>query len=73
MLANLLAAGFDIALNHKALYQPFDISGMTAAVKDFLCNPDLLLILLVGVGMVGIHDAGRVLQITLGIQVKEQF
>ena len=46
---------------------------MTAAVKDFLCNPDLFLILLVGVGMVGIHDAGRVLQITLGIQVKEQF
>ena len=43
---------------------------MAAAVEYFFYDADLLLIPLVGVGMIGVHDAGRVLQIPFLIQVQ---
>ena len=61
MIMDLLAAIFDVALDHQSLDQLMDVIAVTAAVKYFFCNTDLLQILLVGVGVVGIYDAGRVL------------
>ena len=61
VFSDFLAAGLNIALNHEALYQILYISGVTAAVEHFLGNAKLFLILLVGVGVVCVHDAGRIL------------
>ena len=58
---DFLAAGFNVALNHKALYQMFDIAGVAAAVEHFLGYTNLFMVLLVGVGVVGVHDAGGIL------------
>ena len=41
-------------------------------MEYFLNNTNLLHILLVGVGMVRVHDAGRILQISLCIELVEQ-
>ena len=49
-----------------------DVVAVTAAVKYFFCNTDLLQILLVGVGVVGINHACRILQVLLGVQLTEQ-
>ena len=67
---DFLAAGLNIALNHEALYQIPYISGVTAAVEHFFGNANLFLILLVRVGVVCVHDTGRILQSPLVIQVK---
>ena len=61
MFPDFLAAGLNVALNHKALYQMFDIAGVAAAVEHFLGYTNLFMVLLVGVGVVGVHDAGRIL------------
>ena len=45
---------------------------MSAAVQDLFDNTDLLHILLVGVGVVRVHNAGRILQISLCIELVEQ-
>ena len=57
---DFLAAGLNIALNHEALYQIPYISGVTAAVEHFFGNANLFLILLVRVGVVCVHDTGRI-------------
>ena len=67
---DFLAAGFNVALNHKALYQMFDIAGVAAAVEHFLGYTNLFMVLLVRVGVVCVHDTGRILQSPLVIQVK---
>lgn len=72
VLADLLAARFDIALNHDAFDEIADIIRMAAAVEYLFYNPDLLLIELVGVGVVGIHDAGRILQIAFQVKLEKQ-
>ena len=42
---------------------------MAAGVKDLLTDAGLFHILLVGVGVVGIHDQGHVLQVLGGVDV----
>lgn len=60
MLADFLTAGFNVAFNHNPFHKSAQLFRVTAAVKHFFDNADLLEILLVGVGMVGVHDAGRI-------------
>ena len=67
---DFLAAGFNVALNHKALYQMFDIAGVAAAVEHFLGYTNLFMVLLVGVGVVGVHDDGGILLPALVIKDK---
>ena len=54
--ANLLIAWFNVAFDHQTLYQLMKLWINIAAVQDFFGNTNLLFILFVGVGMVGIHN-----------------
>ena len=45
---------------------------MTAAVKNFLHDTDLLHVTLVGVGVVSVNNAGRIQQLPLLIQAVEK-
>ena len=56
MLSGALHSIFDIAFNHQALNQTFDVFVLRAAVNDVLGNANLLKILLIGVVMVGVHN-----------------
>ena len=61
VFADLVVSWLDVAFDHQAFYQMTDVIRMAAAVKHFFCDTNLFCILLVGVGVVGIYDAGRVL------------
>ncbi len=63
MLADALRTVFDIAFDHKSLYQLFDIGILIAAVYDILCDTYLLKILLAGVVVVCIYDNGGIYKI----------
>ena len=65
--ADLLTAFFDIALDHNSFYQMLDILAQATAMQNFLGDADLLLKLLVGIGVVRINDAGRILKIQMVI------
>ena len=65
MVGDGLAALLDVTLDHNALDQLFDLRGELAAGHDLPDDTDLLFELLVGVGVVGVHDAGGVNQIHL--------
>jgi len=67
VFSDLLIAFFNIAFNHNALDEGIQISRVAAAVKNLFYNADLLLVLLIGVGMVGIYDAGRIYQVPLHV------
>ena len=67
MFADLLTSRFQIALDHNALYKVMDIRGVAAAVQYLFYDTDLLLVALIGIGMVGIYDAGRIGQLPLSI------
>ena len=69
VFSDLLAAWFDIAFYHDTFDHLVDLAGMAAAVEDFLDNTDLLHVLFAGVGVVGIHDAGRICQIPFGVKL----
>ena len=56
----------------KTENKPGFVARAKAAVKNFFGNTDLLLILLVGVGMVGIHDGSHVLQVLSGIFLEKK-
>lgn len=71
MVADLLVAFLDITLDHNTLYQVMDVGRYLTVVHDFLDDTDLLLELFAGIGMVDIHNGGRVDQIHLGIHVAE--
>ena len=71
MIVNTLTAFFDIAFNHNALYKAVDIIGAGAAVQNLFYNADLLLILLVGVVVVCVYDAGRILKISGVVKLKK--
>ena len=45
---------------------------MPAAVQDLLDDADLLHILLIRVGVVCIHDAGRICQIPFGVKLMKE-
>lgn len=69
MIMDLLAAIFDVALDHQSFHQLMDVVVITAAVKDFLGNTNLFQILLVGVRMVGIYHTSWILEVFLSIQL----
>ena len=64
VFSDLLAAWFDIAFYHDTFDHLVDLAGMAAAVENFLDDTDLLHVLFAGVGVVGIHDAGRIDEVT---------
>ena len=68
---DLLASVFQIALNHEALDKLFDVIGVTAAVHDFVGDTNLCHVLLAGVGVVSVNDAGHILKAFFGIAVVE--
>ena len=72
VFADPAAAGFDVAFDHKSLYQTTDVIRVAAAVQDFLGNTHLFGVLLVGIGVVGIYDAGWILKISLGVEIAEK-
>ena len=61
MVVDSLAAFLDITFNHHAFYQTADVVGIGAAVEHLLYDTDLLLELLVGIVVVCVDDAGRIL------------
>lgn len=67
MFTDLLTSRLQIALDHNALYKVMDIRGVAAAVQYLFYDTDLLLVTLIGIGMVGIYDAGRIGQLPLPI------
>ena len=71
LTADFLSAFNKIAFNHHTLDQTMDIRGERAAVEHFFNDADLFFELLVRVGMVGIHDGCRVLQIPLTVHFEE--
>ena len=71
VLADFLAAWLKVAFDHDALDHLLNLAGM-AAVEHLLDNPNLFLVLLAGVGMVGIYDAGRILKVTFAVQLMKK-
>ena len=63
MFVYLLASGHEIALDHDALNQSGQFLVHLAAVQHLLYNAGLLRIQLIGVGMVSVHNRGRILQV----------
>ena len=72
VLADFLAAWLNVAFDHQALDQILDLSRMSSAVKNFFGDADLLHVFLVGIGVVGIHDTGCVIQVALGVKFLKQ-
>ena len=72
VFSDLLAAWFDIAFYHDTFDHLVDLAGMAAAVENFLDDTDLLHVLFAGVGVVGIHDAGRICQIPFGVKLMKE-
>ena len=66
--ADLLVPFFDIALNHHTFYHGMEIRVVLARVEHLLDDADLFLILLVRIGMVGVHDAGGVYDLALVVE-----
>ena len=71
-LTDFLISGLDIAFDHNTLDQSFQFLIDISAVKHFFDDTDLLGVLLVGVGMVGIHDHCRIFQLTLLIKLQKK-
>ena len=58
--AHDLATGFQVALHHEALDQALEVRVLAAGVEDLLADAPLLVGVLAGVGVIGIHDQGHV-------------
>ena len=71
MIVDSLAAFLDIAFDHDAFYQTADVLGVGAAVQHFLDDTDLLFKLLVGIVVVCVYDAGRILQLSGVVEVQK--
>ena len=67
--SDLLISTFDVTFDHHTFYQCFDVWIQVAAVKHFVHDTNLFCILFIGVGVVCIDDTGRILQITLVVEV----
>ena len=70
--SNLLISRLNITFNHQTFYQSVKFRINLAAVENFFCDTNLLVILLVGVGVVGINDNSRVFQVLLLIFFPEK-
>ena len=64
MLTNLLAAGFDVAFNHYALYKIFNFFRVSTAVHNFFYDTDLLHMSLSRVGVISINNTCWIKQIS---------
>ena len=60
---DLLVAWLNVTFNHEAFDQFVKFRIDHTAVENFFCNTNLLFILFVGIGVVGINDDSRILQI----------
>ena len=69
---DLLAAWLDVALDHQAFDQSVEIGIDRAAEQDFFGDPDLLFIMFVRVGMVGVDDGGWIFQVLFPVFLQEQ-
>ena len=58
-----LSTVLDIAFNHQTLDDSVDVRVQLAGLHDILGNADLLQIFFAGVGVVGIHNNCRILQL----------
>ena len=67
MVADVLTAFEEVAFDHNAFDQFFEVRVVVAAVEYFCNDADLFFVLFVGVGVVGIYDNSRVLEIFLSI------
>ena len=72
-IMHALSTVLDIAFNHQALDDSVDISIQLAGMHNILGNADLLQIFFAGIGVVGIHNNRRVLQLTLRIHINNDF
>ena len=68
-LPYLLAAVLDVAFHHEPLYHPGDVLGVPHAGKDVLADANLLQGLLVGVGVVGVHNQPHVFQLLFAVHL----
>ena len=60
--SDFLASVFDVALDHKPFDQMMNIRRISSACHDISGNTDLLHVLLAGIGMVAVHNDGRIFQ-----------
>ena len=70
--ADFLASFLQIALDHNTFDKVMNFRGKAAAVQYFLNNTNLFFVLFVGIGVVGINDDSRVLQIAFIILFKQK-
>ena len=73
MLADLLAAAFQIAFDHETLEHAFDVLVVAAGVEDILADSGLLIVFLGRVGVIGVNDQGDVLQAAGSVSVVQIF
>lgn len=71
VLINLLAAFLQITLDHHAFHQRLQFRIVVPAVKHFTYDADLFAELFVGVGVVGVHNGGRIFQIPFLISFQQ--
>ena len=72
MLTDFLTSRFYITLNHNSFYQRFDGRIHISAVKYIHNDADLLHILLVGVGVIRVHNNRTAKMLMLVIQLIKQ-
>ena len=70
--SDFLISRFNITFNHKTLYQSVKLRIYLTAVENLFCNTNLLVILFVGIGVVGINDNSRILQVLFLIFFPEE-
>ena len=66
-VTDFLAAVFEIAFDHKAFYEVFDIGSMATTLKDVFGNAYLFEIPFSRIGMVGIDDDGRMGEVPFSV------
>ena len=68
-----LSTVLDIAFNHQALDDSVDVRVQLTGMHDILSNANLLQIFFAGVGVVGIHNNCRILQLTFCVHINNDF
>ena len=69
--ADLLAAIFDVALDHEAFHDAGDVRGVATAGHDVFGNADLLHVFLAGVVMIAVDNDGGIGKGTFSIKVED--
>lgn len=71
--ADLLAAVFDVALDHQTANKAVKVAVVANAVKNFFTDADLLKIFFAGIGMVGIYDNAGIFEPFFHINIVELY